>query len=170
MAVAVTFDYKTKHAVERTQSGQVVARPAIPSSAGLYVIRNKDQARAVYAGTSSNLQQRFKGRFEVFRETGLTDAVLANIRIYIIKLKIDDQARAVDDTGIVYPRDGQIDVENLLIRSIVAKAHCNVFNVAKWQIFRNPYAQRLDVEFDNFPHSTRYFIPNNFNVPSNGTF
>ncbi|OOG61107.1 hypothetical protein B0E47_00045 [Rhodanobacter sp. B05] len=162
MTVTVSFDYKTKHTVEVDGNQHVVARAAIPASPGLYVIRNKAQAAHVYAGTSSNLKQRFNARFEVFRETGFVTADLAGLRIYIIKILINGASRAVNDNGIILVNGVAFDVENLLIRSIVAVKHCNVLNVAKWQTFSNPFNEQLDVNFLNFPHSTAYFVPGNF--------
>ena len=170
MAVAVTYVYTSKHIPAWNANGHVRSVPALPASPGLYVIRNKAQPAHVYAGTSVNVQDRFSDRLKVYRESGLAAAVLNNLRFYVIKVKIDDQARWVDDTGRLTAYGRSIDVENLLIRSIVVQAQINVFNVAKWQHFQNPFNQRLDVEFENFPHSTHYFVPDDFYVPSNSGF
>jgi len=88
----------------------------------------------------------------------------------LIKVKIDDQSKAVNDVGTINTAGGLIDVESLFIRSIVARAHCNVYNIAKWQGFQNPFNERLDVEFEGFPNSTGYFIPANFHVNKNLAF
>lgn len=165
MTIKVEFCYKSKHIPTINQNNQVVAQPALPGSAGLYVIRHKDQPQRVYAGTSSNIQQRFGGRLEVYRESGLTLLALARLRFYVIKLKINDQSRTVNDLGKVQTPSGELDVENLFIRSLVAKKiNGQVFNVAKWQTFQNPFNEQLQVEFDGFPHSTDYFMPNDFNM------
>jgi hypothetical protein len=96
--------------------------------------------------------------------------VLARLRFYLIKIKVDGASRAVDDGGDVDTPDGQIDVENLLIRSIVARAHCGVYNVANWRGFRKPFATRLDVVFEGFPGLPGVLHPDQVRLASNAGF
>jgi predicted GIY-YIG superfamily endonuclease len=169
MATAITFDCKNTHAV-RVNAGIVTASPAIPSTAGLYIIRNSDDANTVYVGTSSDLKARFNARLEVYRESGFTQGVLDKVFIYQVKIKVDDTGKAVDNLGQVYAGGATFDVEHLLIRSIIAKANKTVRNVAKWGVlFANPLRERLDVEFENFPVGVQAWIPADFSIRSQAT-
>jgi hypothetical protein len=171
MPMTVTFVYKTKHGVARNGHGHVVAQPAVPAQAALYVIRYKPAGQVrVYAGTSSNAQDRFNGRLKVYRESDLPDNVLQSLRFYIVKLKIDGQARTVNDQGYAVTPYGNMDVEHLFVRSIVARANCAVTNVAKWGIFTNPFNTRLDVEFEDFPINHPYVPNNDFSVGALNNF
>jgi hypothetical protein len=167
MATSVTFDYKNTHAVKN--NGNVTASPAIPATAGLYIIRNQDDANAVYVGTSSDLKTRFNARLEVYRETGFSQTVLDKVFFYQIKIKVDDAGKSVDNLGQVSTIGGAIDVEHLLIRSILMKANKSVRNITKWNLaFVNPLPERLDVEFDNFPVDVTTWIPANFSIKKSG--
>jgi len=170
MPIAITFILKSKHVPTKNAYSQVVAVPAIPATAGLYVIRNKDHASQVYAGTSGDVKDRFNNRLQVYRESGFDDTVLARLRFYLVKIKVDDVSKSVGDNGQINTQNGIIDVENLFVRSIVARANCNVLNVGKWQSFTNPFGAKLDVEFEGFPATANYyFVPANFSIASHAT-
>lgn len=161
MAVTVAFDYKETHRI-KNNGGIVTASPKLPSSAGLYIIRNSDDTNTVYVGTTSNLQNRFDERLRVYRESGFTQAALDKIYIYQIKIKIDNVSKAVNDLGYA----STVDVEHLLIRSIMSKkTGTSLRNINKWNTaFRSNTRSNFYVDFNDFPIDIAPWIPDDFSM------
>jgi hypothetical protein len=150
VANQVTFTYKSIHDVVLDQSGEVKPSPALPDRARLYAIRNTSNARLFYLGTAVSVKDRFAPRWEVLREMGLDQNALNVMAVWVVHIQINGVNRPPNLYGVSGKPGGvQIDVENLLIRTYVAKFGTAVRNIAKWQNFTNDTGDILNWTIEN---------------------
>ncbi len=144
MATKVTFNYEKYHTVGY-DSGTVAVKPALTTSARLYVIHNETTNYKVYVGTATDVKDRFKGRIDVCRELGFSQEQMDAISFFVVQIKIDDTPAPPDKYGW----SGGIDVERLLIRTYMQKIGWSVRNSVKTEQFQNGTGGTLQWELVN---------------------
>jgi hypothetical protein len=147
----VDFRFTSDHAVTYN-NGLVGYSPALPGTAGLYVIYNPSTTHPVYVGTASDVQDRFDGRANVMREMGFSAGQLGAITVFYVKPYMGGTfANAVfanpGNTGVA----NGLDLENLLIRFYLQVIAWNVRNIQKLAAFQNNAATNLSVRMSNGP-------------------
>ncbi len=155
----VNYIYESSHVIAYN-NGAISAYPALPATNRLYVVYNSSTNRAVYVGTSTDVQNRFDARLKACRELGFNAAQLDPVLIFVVRIVVNGVASPPGNSGV----SSGINVEHLLIRTYDVHINCGVRNIDITGQFTNGTGGILTWTLVNQANIGNFGGPYNFNL------